>query len=158
MSDILMQAETRLNEMIADIGETTGKQHPTLNDGVQELKKGYGQGEWYDFVVELTSDVINGAELIEVLTPYLTNLRPHKDMAFCTLLNADKKASTDSTTTPLLWGVFRKDTVNKIGGSVSRYRGATEASIINIVEAATGYGCVGLAGDKYYVKVVNILA
>ena len=44
MSDILIEAETRLNEMIADIGETTGKQHPTLNDGVQELKKGYGQG------------------------------------------------------------------------------------------------------------------
>ncbi len=45
MSDILMQAETRINEIIADIGEKTGKQHPTLNDGVQELKKGYGQGE-----------------------------------------------------------------------------------------------------------------
>ena len=45
MSDILIQVETRLNEILADIKETTGKQHPTLNDGVQELKKGYEQGD-----------------------------------------------------------------------------------------------------------------
>lgn len=45
MSDILLQSKARINEKIAEIEEKTGKEHPTLSDGIQTLIDGYGQGE-----------------------------------------------------------------------------------------------------------------
>ena len=45
MSDILLQAKVKINEKIAEIEETTGKEHPTLSDGIQTLIDGYRQGD-----------------------------------------------------------------------------------------------------------------
>lgn len=45
MSDILLQSKARINEKLAEIEEATGKEHPTLSDGIQTLIDGYGQGD-----------------------------------------------------------------------------------------------------------------
>lgn len=150
--NIIQECETRLNSLQRGIETATGESYNDLTEAVKGSIDRYNNKPWYDFVVELTSDIANGAELIEVLTPHLADIRYGKDMVFCTLLNADKKVDG---TNPLLWGVFGKKSNNSIGGMVSRYRFTN--ALIGMVDATTGYGCVGLAGDKYYVKVVNIL-
>ena len=153
--NIIQECETRLNSLQRGIETATGESYNDLTEAVKGSIDRYENKPWYDFTIELTSDVAHGGELKEVLTPYLLDkMRTEKDMALCSLLNVNKTPS--NTSAPITTGLFAKNSETTLYGKVSRYR-TSGNNILNIVDPNSGYGCVGLAGDKYYVKVVNVL-
>jgi hypothetical protein len=136
--------ENGTTEIFPDEGKTLSKVAVNV-----EVESGGGDN-WYDFTVTLTSECVNGQELLDALVPYLPNLENGKEIAFVTLQNDNIKADSTGIATTCIIGRHN----NSFSGMMARYR----ANLTTIVQMMTGYGIKPYSGCTYYVKVVRVVA
>ena len=112
-----------------------------------------GGGNWYDFTVEATSDLATTIEFADLLTPYLNNLEPMKDVAIVTMQNAN--VEYNSSAGPPVFSHFFKMKGGTFAGEISRYRNGNTLS--TSIAISSGSQVTVKAGYKFYVKVVRVL-
>jgi hypothetical protein len=122
-------------------------------DGINAIESGDG-GNWYDFTIEITSDISTTQDLLLALSPYMQSLQPMKDVAIFSMQNVIKQP-VSSAGVPLA-GYINKKANGDFEGGATRYRSTTNLS--TPISLASNSGVSVVAGDVFYVKVVNVLA
>jgi hypothetical protein len=109
---------------------------------------------WYDFTIELNQPCSTGKQLLDALTPSLSDMVSGSDIAICTLQNENKETLTpDSSAGQALQCYIYKDG-NVFAGTVSKYR--YEEKLVNPALMTSSSAITPYYPCTYYVKIIHL--